>query len=122
MGYESAEALPSPFSPQDVQSSIPAWLSTQLRYDQTFQLPNSLGCKQDVERGTHQGTWIPGFQRCTQDVDQSSIISVDDDISVSDSAHGSSSSEASSQTSWTSSIESSDTFMDEDNKDLPQLT
>ena len=122
MGYVPVEALSSPFSPQDVQGSIPAWLSTQLRYDQAFQLPNPLTCKQDVDRDNDSDTWVAGSRRCTQDIDQSSIASVDDDISVSDSAHGSSSSEASSQTSWTCSIESSDTFIDEEVKDLQQLT
>src|SRR5689334_21743796 len=98
MGFEQAEALSSPFSPQDVQGSIPAWLSAQIRYNQELRHPNPLPTKQDGDQRNHQGSWIPSLRGCTQDNDQGSIASVDDDVSVSDSAHGSSSSEASSQT------------------------
>ncbi|KIW71307.1 hypothetical protein PV04_03488 [Phialophora macrospora] len=123
MGFEGVAALADSLAPHNVQDSIPAWLSNQQIYDQAYRPTNPLTFKQDVDPSAHQGPWIPNLRRCKQDIDQSSISSVDDDVSVSDSAHESYSSEASSQTSWTSTTASSDTFMDEDGKEqLPHLT
>ncbi|ETI23287.1 hypothetical protein G647_05087 [Cladophialophora carrionii CBS 160.54] len=123
MGLEGVVALSDSLAPHNVQDSIPAWLSNQQIYDPVYRPTNPLSCKRDVDSDNLQGPWIPNLGRSKQDTDQSSIASVDDDVSVSDSAHGSYSSEASSQTSWTSTTASSDTFMDEDGKEqLPNLT
>src|ERR1700761_1843878 len=122
MGFEEVAALSNSLAPQNVQESVPAWLSTQLRYDQVFQLSHPPIFKQDADQSSHPG-WTSDLTRCKQDVDQSSVASVDDDVSVSDSAHGSYSSEGSTQTSWTSATESSDVFLDEESKEqLPQLS
>jgi hypothetical protein len=123
MGLEQAGALSNQFSPQDVRQSIPAWLSTQSRYESIHPLPINHSYKHDAAQTLQQVIWPSNPPRPVEDVDYSSVASVDDDVSVVDSSHDSYSSEASSHTSWTSATESSDSFMDDDGKDhLQSLT
>ena len=117
MSFEEVASFSNFHTPQNVQDSVPAWLlATQFRFEQGPRLPNALNCSQDVDASSHQEYGMPKSLR-------SSIPSIDDNISLSDSAHESYSSESSSETSYTSLTDSSDTFLDEDNRDqLPQLT
>lgn len=110
-------------SPQHIQESVPAWLSTQLKYDSQYRLPTQSVHVQDVDLTGQTSHWGSYVRRCKEELDIKSIVSTDDDVSVTGSTQESQSSESSSQTSWTSVTESSDTFFDEDGKEqLPPVT
>ena len=123
MSFEEVAALSNSRNPQNVQHSVPAWLlSTQSRLEQEPRPPIPTTHMQDVEISNQKESWIPNQFSYTE-IDQNSISSVDDSISLSDSAHESYSSESSSHTSYTSVTDSSDTFPDDECQDyLPQLT
>lgn len=65
----------------------------------------------------HNG--LSGHCRNKQDFDQGSITSFDDDVSISDSAHESQSSESSTSSSWTNATEPVDFFQRDDTKVQP---
>ncbi|KIX98078.1 uncharacterized protein Z520_06158 [Fonsecaea multimorphosa CBS 102226] len=112
MGFEEVAAFSNSHPPQNVQDSVERWLSPVSREEpgRFFNLRHS------YER------WPFNTYNGKSDLDQTSIASIDDDVSVSDSAHESYSSESSSQTSWTSTTDSGDIFLDEDGREpLPPL-
>ncbi|OAP57041.1 hypothetical protein AYL99_09154 [Fonsecaea erecta] len=112
MGFEEVAAFSNSHPPQNIQDSVERWLSPVSREE-----PGRFyNYRQSHER------WAFNTYNVKPDLDQTSTASVDDDISVSDSAHESYSSESSSQTSWTSTTDPGDIFLDEDGREpLPPL-
>ncbi|OQU99667.1 hypothetical protein CLAIMM_05271 [Cladophialophora immunda] len=112
MGFKEVAAFSNSHPPQNVQDSVERWLSPVSRAE-----PGRFyNFRQSQER------WAFNSYNVNPDLDQTSIASIDDDVSVSDSAHESYSSESSSQTSWTSTTDPGDIFLDEDGREpLPSL-
>ncbi|KIW75807.1 hypothetical protein Z517_10551 [Fonsecaea pedrosoi CBS 271.37] len=112
MGFKEVAAFSNSHPPQNVQDSVERWLSPVSREE-----PGRF----DNFRHSHE-RWAFNSYSLKPDLDQTSIASIEDDVSVSDSAHESYSSESSSQTSWTSTTDPGDIFQDEDGKEpLPPL-
>lgn len=103
MGFEEVAALSNAYQPQSVQDSVSIWLSSE-------------ECGQFYNPRKATDLWAGPPSKYKDDTDQSSIASVDDDVSVSDSSQESTSSEASLQTSWTSATDPAD-ISDEDVKE-----
>ncbi|KIW97032.1 uncharacterized protein Z519_02424 [Cladophialophora bantiana CBS 173.52] len=113
MGFEEVAAFSNSHPPQNIQDSVERWLSPVSREEP--------GRFYNFSRHS-QERWALNTYNFKPDVDQTSIASIDDDVSVSDSAHESYSSESSSQTSWTSTTDPGDIFLDEDGREpLPPL-
>lgn len=98
MGVGEMTGFSNTYNPQNVQG----WLDTQGHY----KVPES--------------NWPTAQFKCKKDVDQGSVASVDDVLSVSDSSQGSISSESSSHTTWTSATDLGEAFLEDDEKDEQQ--
>ncbi|EXJ72092.1 uncharacterized protein A1O5_04596 [Cladophialophora psammophila CBS 110553] len=113
MGFKEVAAFSNSHPPQNIQDSVERWLSPVSREEP--------GRFYNFSRHS-QERWALNTYNFKPDADQTSVASVDDDVSVSDSAHESYSSESSSQTSWTSTTDPGDIFLDEDGREpLPPL-
>lgn len=107
MGVEGVTDLSNSHHQHAVKDSVSGWLFGSQEFytnSEKVQVP----------------TWPPTQYKYKNDVDQGSVASVDDSVSVSDSAHESFSSESSARTSWTSATDPVDVFLDEDDKEQPQ--
>ncbi|KIW17289.1 hypothetical protein PV08_04480 [Exophiala spinifera] len=98
MGVGDMTGFFNTYNPQNVQG----WLDTQGHY----KVPES--------------SWPTTQFKCKKDVDQTSVASVDDVLSVSDSSQGSTSSDSSSHTTWTSATDLGEVFLEDDEKDEQQ--
>ncbi|KIX10406.1 uncharacterized protein Z518_01488 [Rhinocladiella mackenziei CBS 650.93] len=105
MGVREVAELSNSYRTQNLQDTVSGWLHSGAGHE--FY---SLG-------KIPEHSWLPTQYKYKKDVDQSSIVSVDDAVSVSDSAHESYSSEASTQTSWTTATDPTDIFLDEDERE-----
>jgi hypothetical protein len=116
MSLEEVTAFSNAYNQQNIQDAVPAWLrSTHTRLEATSHPGFLYGADSEHPRRL----WNPIIR---QELDLASTNSLDDDVSVTDSAHDSWSSESSSQTSYTTVSDSSDSFPDDDNKDFPSLS
>lgn len=95
MGVGEAIGFSNSYNPQDVQG----WLDDQGHY----KVPQSI--------------WPASQCKFKKDVDQGSVASADDVVSISDSSQSSHSSESSSHTVWTSATDPAEIFLDDEEKD-----
>ena len=103
MGVGEAAVLSHSYSTRNLKESVSWWLEEGCRG--AYSLDKSSGYP-----------WLAPQPQCKKDIDQSSVASVDDSASVSDSTHESYSSDSSAHTSWTTATDHADVFPDEDEK------